>query len=169
MSSGPKTGFNEINLPAVEPGSSIMPGKVNPSICEAVHMAHYYIIGNDVTMTEACAAGNLELNTHIPIIGHVLIESLEILTNVVRTFSEKCITGITANKKQCKYYVENSMALATALNPYIGYDKAAALVKESLKTEKSLKELALEKKYLSKEELDKVLDPKNLTKPNLKK
>ncbi|MBR9699216.1 aspartate ammonia-lyase [Candidatus Woesearchaeota archaeon] len=168
LSSGPKTGLNEIILPAVEPGSSIMPGKINPSICEAVNMACYQIIGNDQTISLSCAAGNLDLNTHMPVIGHNLIESMKILRNSAKTFAEKCVQGIKANKEQCQWYVENSMALATALNPYLGYDTAAALVKESLKSQKTIKQLVLEKGLMKKDELDKVLDPKKLTKPNLK-
>jgi len=167
LSSGPKTGFNEINLPPVEPGSSIMPGKINPSICEAVNMACIKVIGNDSTLTLACTAGNLDLNTHIPLIGYTIVESMEIMSNSSRMFADKCIEGITANKRQCKYYVENSMALATALNPYLGYDKVASLVKESLKTGKTVKELVLKKKLMKKDKLEKILDPENLTQPNL--
>ncbi len=169
MSSGPKTGLKEIDLPAVEPGSSIMPGKINPSIAEAVNMACHHVIGNDSSITMSCASGNLDLNTHMPIIGHSVIESLEILAHTIQTFSEKCISGITVNNDNCQYYVEHSMALATALNPHMGYDKAAAIVKESLKTGKTIKELVLKKKLLSKKELDKILDPSTLTSPNLKR
>ncbi len=168
LASGPKTGFNEIILPAVEPGSSIMPGKINPSICEAVNMVCHYVIGHDTTITLSCASGNLELNTHMPIIGHCIVESLELMTHACTTFREKCIVDLRANVEQCRYYVEHSMALATALNPYIGYDRAAALVKESLATGKTLRELVLEKQYLTQEQVDVILDPKHLTSPNLK-
>ena len=168
LSSGPKTGFNEINLPAIEPGSSIMPGKINPSICELVNMVSYQVMGNDITIANACTAGNLEVNTKMPLIAHNIMQSLEILTNAAKTFADKCIKGITANKDVCKFYFENSMGLATALNPYLGYDKVALLVKESLKTKKTIKELVLEKNYMDKKKLDKILNPKNLTKPNLK-
>ena len=167
MSSGPKTGFNEINLPAVEPGSSIMPGKINPSICEAVNMVCCKVVGNDSSITMACSGGNLELNTHMPLVGDCIIESLDILTSAVSTFSSKCVKGITANKEQCEWYVENSMALATALNPYLGYDKVAMLVKEAKKTGKTVKELVLEKELMPKHELYKILDAKKLTQPNL--
>ncbi|HZX20355.1 MAG TPA: aspartate ammonia-lyase [archaeon] len=167
LSSGPKTGFNEINLPAVEPGSSIMPGKVNPSISEAMNMACIKTMGNDYAITIACSAGQLELNTHMPLIGANMLDSLEIMKNAMKDFSEKCVKGITANKEQMKYYVEHSAALGTALNPLIGYDKVAELVKESLRENKSIKELVLEKKLLSKKEVEKYLNPQNLTKPNL--
>lgn len=168
LSSGPNTGFGEINLPDIEPGSSIMPGKVNPNIPEIVNMAYCHIVGNDATISTACTNGNLELNTHMPIIAWTIIDSIEILSNTAKTFAVGCIDGITANKERCEQYVSSSMALATALNPYIGYDKAAMLVKESQKTKKTVKTLALEKKLLTKSELDKILDPKNLTGPNMK-
>tara|TARA_Y100000294_G_C8569579_1_gene342274 strand:+ start:4674 stop:6050 length:1377 start_codon:yes stop_codon:yes gene_type:complete len=168
LSSGPKTGLNEINLPAMEPGSSIMPGKINPAICEVVNMVCHQVIGNDTAITLSCMSGNLELNTHMPIIGHNIIESIGILTNASKTFADKCISGITANKETCEAYAAMSPSLATALNPYLGYDKVALLVKESLKTNKSVKELVLEKKLMSKKELDRVLDPKKLTRPNLR-
>ena len=168
LSSGPKTGFKEINLPAVEPGSSIMPGKINPSILEAVNMVSMQAIGNDTTITMAASQGNLELNTFMPIISHNIIESLEILKSGIKTMNEKCIQGITANREICTYYVENSASLATALNPHLGYDLTASLVKEALKTNKTIKQLIIEKKILSKEKVEKILNPSNLTKPNLK-
>jgi len=168
LSSGPRTGFNEINLPIIEPGSSIMPGKINPSICEAVNMVCYQVMGNDTTIAMSCSDGILEINTKMPLIAHNIMESMEIMTNATKIFAEKCVKGITANKEQCKYYVEHSAALATALNPYLGYDKVALLVKESLKTGKTIKSLVLEKKLMEKKKLNMILDPKNLTQPNLK-
>lgn len=167
LSSGPKTGFNEINLPAVEPGSSIMPGKINPSICEATNMACIRVMGNDTSITIACAAGQLELNTHMPLIGVSVLKSLELMKNSCEMLNKKCVRGITVNKEQTNWYVENSAALGTALNPIIGYDKVSALVKESLKTGKGIKELVLEKKLLTEKQVKKYLNPKNLTKPNL--
>jgi len=167
LGSGPKTGFNEISLPPVEPGSSIMPGKVNPSICEAVNMACMQVQGNGLAISNAASAGQLELNTHMPVIGHNLIESLKMLTGAARALDAKCVRGIVANRERCAWYFENSMALATVLNPYIGYDNAAALVKESIRTGKTLKQLILEKKVLPKDELERLLDPKALTSPNL--
>lgn len=165
LNSGPKAGFNEIFLPAVEPGSSMMPGKINPSICEAINQICYKVMGNDVTITNSCAAGQLELNTHLPVLAKSLIESLKILTNGIKSFVEKVIVGIKANKERCQYYAENSPSLITALNPILGYDKCAELVKESLKSKKSLKEIIREKKYLSQKEVEKFLNPKFLTKP----
>ena len=167
LSSGPKTGFNEINLPPIEPGSSIMPGKINPSICEATNMACIKVMGNDTSITIACASGQLELNTHMPLIGLSILESLELMKNSCEMLNKKCVRGITANKDQTNWYVENSAALGTALNPIIGYDRVASLVKESLKTGKGIKELVLEKKLLSEKQVKKYLNPKNLTKPNL--
>ena len=169
LASGPRTGLNEINLPAVEPGSSIMPGKINPSICEAVNMVCMQVFGNDQTVSMAAAAGQMELNTHMPVLGHNLLESLQILSTACRHLAEKCIDGITANAERCRWYVENSASIATALNPYIGYDKAASVVKESLATNKPIPEVILEMGYLSKKELNEILDPMAMTRPNLKR
>lgn len=167
MSSGPKTGLNEITLPALEPGSSIMPGKINPSMCEAVNMACHQIIGNDACIAMSCASGNLDLNTHMPIIGHNIMESLGILSNASASLAEKCISGIKANEDICRHYVDNSMALATALSPYIGYDKATLVVKESLKSKKTIKEVVKEMKLLPDRDIERILDPERLTSPNL--
>ncbi len=167
LSSGPRTGFGEITLPAVEPGSSIMPGKINPSIAEATNMACIQVMGNDAAISIACAAGQLELNTHMPLIAFNAIESEEMLSNATRTFALKCVKGIKADREKCLWYVENSAALGTALNPVLGYDKVAELVKESLRKNKSIKQLVLEKKLLSKKDADFYLNPKNLTRPNL--
>ena len=169
MSSGPETGFHEINLPAVEPGSSIMPGKINPSIAEAVNMACHRTIGNDATITMSAAAGQLELNTHMPVVGYALLESLELMANSAKIFAEKCISGITANAEQCRWYVEHSMAMATALNPYSGYDNAAKIVKEAVQKGKTIREVAAEQNVLPSEELNRVLEPKSMIRPNLKK
>ena len=169
LSSGPMTGLHEINLPAVEPGSSIMPGKINPSIAEAVNMACHKIIGNDATITLSAASGQLELNTHMPVVGYALLESLEIMNNAAKVFSEKCIEGITVNREQCRWYVEHSMAMATALNPYIGYDKAAKIVKEAAQKGKTIQEIAAEQKVLPVARLNRILDPKTMIRPNLKK
>lgn len=167
MSSGPKTGFNEIILPAIGEGSSIMPGKINPFICEAVNMACFKVIGNDTTISLCAQSGELELNVKMPLLAYSLLESIELLINTVKTFDEKCINGIKANIETCRRNFENSPSLATVLNPYLGYDKSASLVKESLKTGKTIRQLALEKRLLTKEKLDKILDPKKLTGPNL--
>jgi len=169
ISSGPKTGLKEIDLPAVEPGSSIMPGKINPSICESVNMVCMQVFGNDQAVSIAASAGQMELNTHMPVVGHNLLESLHILAGACDNLAQKCVDGITANKERCRWYVENSASIATALNPYIGYDKAAAVVKESLATDKPIPQVILEKGYLSPSELKEVLDPIAMTRPNLKR
>jgi len=169
ISSGPNTGLSEISLPAVEPGSSIMPGKINPSVCESVNMVCMQVFGNDQAVSIAASAGQLELNTHMPVVGHNLLESLAILARGCENLATKCIDGITADKDRCFWYVENSASIATALNPYIGYDKAAAVVKESLATGKSIPDVILEKGYLDRKGLKEVLDPIAMTRPNLKR
>jgi len=157
LASGPNTGINEIRLPAVEPGSSIMPGKVNPSICEAVNMACIQVVGHDAAVAMACGLGQLELNTHMPLIGANLIKSLGILTRACRSLDEKCIRGIVANEARCRGNFESSAGLATLLNPVIGYDRVAALVKEGLRDKKNLKTLVLEHKLMSEAQLEKLL------------
>lgn len=161
LSSGPNTGMGEINLPAVEPGSSIMPGKINPSICEAANMACLQVIGNDAAVSAACAAGQLELNTHMPLVGVNLVKSLKILTKTCEALAEKCVSGITANEKACRYYFERSAGLPTILNPVLGYDRVAELVKESLKTGKTLSDLVREKNLLSEKEFETLLTRSN--------
>ncbi len=165
LASGPNTGLNEIVLPAVQPGSSIMPGKVNPVMAEMLNMVCFHVIGNDTCIMMAAQAGQLELNVMMPIIAHNLLESLTVLTNAVTAFAEKCIAGIEANAEESNRYADTTLALATVLNPYIGYLKAAEVVKESLKTGKSIKEIVKEKKLLSDEEFARVFDPANLTEP----
>jgi len=167
MASGPLTGFNEIALPAVEPGSSIMPGKINPSICEAVNMACLKVFGNHQTITLAALSAQLELNVTMPVTGYALLESLGILAAALRTLDEKCVRGITVNAEQCRKYAMESPSLATFLNPIIGYDRAAAVVKKALKEKKTVPQVVLEEKLLTKEQLAKVLDPKRLTSPGL--
>ncbi len=169
LSSGPNTGLSEFTLPPVEPGSSIMPGKINPSICESLNMICMQVFGNDQAVSQAAAAGQLELNTHMPVLGHNLLESIQILAVGSKNLAEKCIDDIVPNKERCLWYVENSASIATALNPFIGYDKAAAVVKESLATGKSIPDVILEKGYLDKKGLKEVLDPIAMTQPNLKK
>lgn len=165
LASGPNTGLREIVLPPVEPGSSIMPGKINPSICEAANMACIQVIGNDAAVSAACGAGQLELNTHMPLIGTNLVKSLRMLTRCCVMLGDKCIVGITANREVCTRNFETSAGLATVLNPKLGYDKVAQLVKESLKTRKTLKELVLEKDIMSERDLDELL--KKSTGPSL--
>jgi len=157
LSSGPNTGLGEINLPSVEPGSSIMPGKINPSICEAANMACLQVIGNDAAVSAGCAAGQLELNTHMPLVGSNIVKSLKILTQVCTALAEKCVNGITANEAVCKSYFERSAGLPTILNPALGYERVAELVKESLQTGKTLAELVREKKLLPEREFNELL------------
>lgn len=165
LSSGPRCGLNEINLPPRQPGSSIMPGKVNPVIPEVVNQVAFRVIGNDLTITIAAEAGQLELNVMEPIIVHCLFESIEMLINAMNTLREKCIVGITANEEVCRRMVYNSIGLVTALNPYLGYETSTMLAKEALETGKGIYDLVLEHKLMSVSELQKVLQPENMVKP----
>lgn len=169
LSSGPRTGFNEINLPAVQPGSSIMPGKVNPVIPEVVNQIAFKVIGNDLTVSMAAEAGQLELNVMEPIIVQSLFESIEMLKNGMSTLRDRCIVGITANEERCRQLVENSIGLITALNPILGYETSTQLASEALKTNRGIYDLVLEKKLLSKKELDLLLAPENMIKPGFTK
>jgi aspartate ammonia-lyase len=166
LSSGPRAGLNEINLPAMQAGSSIMPGKVNPVIPEVVNQIAFEVIGNDVTVSFAAEAGQLQLNAFEPIIAHSLFESLTHLRNGCDTLRERCVTGITANREHLRATVENSIGIVTALNPYIGYANATRVAQEAHATGRSVYELVLEKKLLSKEKLDEILRPEALTRPN---
>ncbi|MBC2710959.1 MAG: aspartate ammonia-lyase [Desulfosarcina sp.] len=157
LASGPNTGIREIRLPAVEPGSSIMPGKVNPSICEAANMACIQVVGHDAAVAMACGLGQLELNTHMPLIGANLVRSFNILIRTCTMLDEKCIQGIEADEERCRKNFETSAGLATILNPALGYDKVAALVKEGLASGKNLKTLVAEKKLMTEQELDQLL------------
>ncbi len=165
LSSGPRAGFNEINLPPMQPGSTIMPGKVNPVIPEVVNQIAFRVIGNDLTITMAAEAGQLELNVMEPIITHCLFESIEMLKNGMSTLNHRCIKGITANEEVCRNMVYNSIGLVTALNPIIGYEAATMLAKQALETGKRVYDLVLEYKLLSKEQLDEALDPRNMLSP----
>ncbi len=165
LSSGPRTGFNEINLPPMQPGSSIMPGKVNPVIPEVVNQIAFKVIGNDLTVTLAAEAGQLELNVMEPVIVQSIFESIEMLKNGMTTLKYKCIDGITANEKRCRELVENSIGLVTALNPVLGYETSTKLAKEALESNRGVYELVLEQNLLSKEELDKILAPENMIGP----
>ena len=166
LSSGPITGLKEIKLPAIEPGSSIMPGKINPSIAEMMNMICFQVIGNNEAISYSAQAGQLELNVMMPLIAHDLLDSLDILNNGIKIFINKCIIGIKVNKEVCKYYFEHSMGLATLLNPYIGYDKASWVVKESLKTGKSISGVVLEKRLLTKDKLDEIFNIKKIAGTN---
>ena len=162
MSSGPRTGFGEINLPPKQNGSSIMPGKINPVIPEVINQIAFNVIGNDTTITLAAESGQLELNAFEPIIFYCLFESLETLTNGLNAFSKDCISGITVNETNCRDEVEKSAGTVTALCPYIGYQKAATIAKKALKENRKIKEVVLEECKLSKEDVDKILDPQKM-------
>ena len=166
LASGPRTGLGEINLPAMQAGSSIMPGKVNPVIPEVVNQIAFEVIGNDVTVSFAAEAGQLQLNAFEPIIAHSLFKSVTHLRNGCLTLAERCVNGITANRDRLRYLVEQSIGVVTALNPYIGYANATEVAQEALATGKSVYELVLEKKLLPKDQLDAILRPQVLTQPN---
>ncbi|MBS1800966.1 MAG: aspartate ammonia-lyase [Acidobacteria bacterium] len=168
LSSGPNTGLNEIHLPSLQPGSSIMPGKVNPVLPELTAMVCFQVVGNDTATAMAVQAGQLELNVMMPAMAHNTLQSITILTNTLRELDVHCIQGITANKERNAFYASSTIALATALNPYIGYRKAAELVKESVASGRSIVEIAREKKLLSEEQIAEILDPKNMTEPHAK-
>lgn len=159
LSSGPRCGFNEINLPRMAPGSSIMPGKVNPIIPEVVNQIAFTVIGSDVTVSMAAEAGQLELNVMEPVISASLLNSLTIMRRGFRTLADRCISGITANEDVCRGYVENSIGLVTALNPYIGYERSTEVANEALNSGRSVYDIVIEKGYMSKADLDKALSP----------
>ena len=165
LASGPNTGFHEIVLPPLEPGSSIMPGKYNPSACEAVNMACLQVIGLDAAVAAACGAGQLELNTHMPLIGFNLLRATRYMERACALLDEKCIRGIQANREVCARHFELSAGLATVLNPKLGYDRVAELVRESLETGKTLRQLVLEKGILTEDQFNDIL--KRSTGPNL--
>jgi aspartate ammonia-lyase len=165
LSSGPRCGLNEIHLPPMQPGSSIMPGKVNPVIPEVVSQICYQIIGYDVTISMASEASELELNMAEPIIAYDLLHGLMIFKNACVTLAARCIDGIKANEAQCRKFVENSIGLVTALNPVIGYEKSASIAKEALATGGSVYDLVLQKGWLTKARLDDLLSPSNMTDP----
>lgn len=165
LSSGPRTGLGEINLPPMQPGSSIMPGKVNPVIPEVVNQIAFKVIGNDLTVTLAAEAGQLELNVMEPVIVQSIFESIEMLKNGMNTLKYRCIDGITANVEHCLNQVKNSIGIVTALNPALGYEASTQLAKEALETNRGVYELVLEKNLLSKEELDKLLAPESMIGP----
>lgn len=169
ISSGPNTGMWEINLPALQPGSSIMPGKINPVMPELAAMVSFQVVGNDAAVALAVQAGQLELNVMMPTMAYSVLQSITIMTNMLRQFTEKCVAGITANEKRCDFYAQSTVSLATALNPYIGYAKAAEIAKESVATGRSIIEIAREKKLLSEKEIGEILDPVNMTEPQIPK
>ena len=167
LGSGPRCGIGEILLPETQPGSSIMPGKVNPVIAESVLMVAAQVIGNDTTITIGGQAGTFELNVMMPVMAHNLLESIRLLTASAHNFTDRCVSGIRADAERCNEMIEKSLAMCTALAPEIGYDEAAAIAKESYKTGKTVRELALEKRILSEERLNEILDPMRMTMPGI--
>jgi aspartate ammonia-lyase len=167
LGSGPRSGLGELVLPENEPGSSIMPGKVNPVVPEVVSQICFQIIGNDVTVSMASEASELELNMAEPIIAFNLFFGLTLLRNAAIVLASRCIAGIEPNRERCREYVQNSIGLVTALNPVLGYEKSAAIAKEALKTGGSVYDLVIAKGWLTKEKLDELLKPENMTHPRL--
>jgi aspartate ammonia-lyase len=163
LASGPRTGFDEVKLPAVQPGSSIMPGKVNPSIPEMVNQVCFQVIGNDACISIAAEHGQLELNVMMPVVAYNVLLSMKILTNAAMTLESRCIRGIEANREQCAYWVERSAALATALAPQIGYARAAELSKQSVRENVLIRDLVKREEVLPPDEIDEVLDLRKMT------
>lgn len=168
LSSGPNTGFREIDLPGLQPGSSIMPGKVNPVLPELVAMVGFQVCGNDAAVAMAVQAGQLELNVMMPTMAHNVLQSVTILTNTLRELDHRCIRGITANEDRCAFYAQSTVSLATALNPYIGYAKAAEVVKESIATGRSIIDIVREKNLLTEHQISTILDARAMTEPREK-
>ncbi|MDN5302742.1 MAG: aspartate ammonia-lyase, partial [Thermoanaerobacteraceae bacterium] len=165
LSSGPRAGLMEINLPSMQAGSSIMPGKVNPIIPEAVNQVAFQVMANDMAITLAAQAGQLELNAMLPLIAHNLLESLEIMDNAVKIFIERCISGITANRERCGKLLEESFSTLAALTPHIGYDAATVVAQKALAEKKSVRQVVLEMGLIEEEKLNRLLCPYELTKP----
>ena len=161
--SGPRTGLDEIVLPAVQPGSSIMPGKINPSVAEMVNQVCFQVVGNDACVAAAAEHGQLELNVMMPVIAHNVMFSMIILSNAAAVLDERCVSGITANRAQCEYWVERSAALATALAPQIGYAKAAEISKRSVKENVLIREMVEREKVLSPDQIAEALDLRKMT------
>lgn len=166
LGSGPRTGFYEIALPSIQPGSSIMPGKVNPVMCEMLTMVSAQVMGNDVAINVGGQGGNFELNVYLPMMAHNLLQSVSILANGARTFTDRCVVGIEANEAICTQSVERNLAICTSLAPAIGYDKAAAISKEAFKTDRTVREVAIEWNVLPSDELDRLLDGRAMTEPS---
>ena len=163
LSSGPSTGLDEIRLPAVQPGSSIMPGKVNPVLAEMLNMAMYQVMGNDLTVMMAGQAGQIELNVMMPIIAYNLFQSMDIIINATNAFTDKCVIGVKANREKAEGWLAKNAILVTALNPVIGYSKGAEVAKEAMATNRTVREVVIEKGYLTPEEADRLLDVRSLT------
>ena len=168
LSSGPNTGFREIDLPGLQPGSSIMPGKVNPVLPELAAMVGFQVVGNDAAVAMAVQAGQLELNVMMPTMAHNVLQSITILTNTLRELDHRCVRGITANADRCTFYAQSTVSLATALNPYIGYARAAQVVKESIATGKSIIDIVREEKLLTEDQIATILDARAMTEPRVR-
>ena len=166
LGSGPRCGFHEISLPDLQPGSSIMPGKVNPVLCESMIQVAARVMGNDSTIA-VCGAtgGQFQLNITMPLMSAVLLESVELMARCTAVFTGRCVSGLAANREKCESAVEQSLSMVTSLNPYIGYERAAALAKEAFKTGKTIRELCLEKEVLPPDVLAQALDPMKMTRP----
>ena len=167
LASGPTSGISEILIPAVQPGSSIMPGKVNPVMCEAMMMVAARVMGNHTTVTIAGQRGNFELNVMMPVLAQALLESITLLSNVARAFADRCVKGIEANEPRAKQLLEKNPSIATALNPYIGYDQAVEVAKEAAQAGRSVRDIVEEKGLLKPEEIDEALDVRGMTEPGL--
>ena len=165
LSSGPRAGLNEINLPPMQPGSSIMPGKVNPVIPEVVNQVCFQVVGNDLTVTMAAEAGQLQLNVFEPVIAFNIFQSVDMLTRACDVLRERCVVGITANRERIRQLLERSIGIVTALVPYIGYERASSAAQEALASDRGVYELVLEKGWLTQEQLDEVLSPDAMTRP----
>jgi fumarate hydratase, class II len=168
LGSGPTGGISELKIPSLQPGSSIMPGKVNPVMSEMIMMVAAQVIGNDTTITWSGANGNFELNVMMPVMVHNLLEAIEILTNACETFKEQCVEGLEANEERARELVEKNAIIVTALNPYIGYDNGAKIAKEAVASGRSVRELVLEAGLMSETELDEALDIKGMTEGGLR-
>jgi len=169
LSSGPSTGLDEIRLPAVQPGSSIMPGKVNPVLAEMLNMAMYQVMGNDMTVLMAGQAGQLELNVMMPIIAYNLFQTMDIVINAVNAFTQKCVLGVQANSEKAQGWLAKNAILVTALNPVIGYQKGAEVAKEAMATNRTVREVVIEKEYLDEAEADRLLNVRSLTDGGIQK
>ena len=167
MASGPRCGFNEIKLPARQPGSSIMPGKVNPVIAEVMDQTCYQVIGNDLAITLAVENGQLELNVMEPVLAFNLFNSFRYLTNAIDTFTTKLLKDLEANKEQCQKWVDNSVGIITALLPHLGYDKCSAIAKEAYNEGTPIKEILMREKLFTKERMDEILSPIEMTTPGI--
>jgi fumarate hydratase class II len=163
LASGPRNGLGELDQPENQPGSSIMPGKINPVVAESVNQVHKQVVGNDAAVSASAARGELELNLYKPVLAYNFIQSAELIANAAETFAERFVAELEANEANCRTRVEQSMALATALNPAIGYDKASKVAKQALAEGKSIREVAVAEGYLTEAEADEVLDPAAMT------